>query len=265
MYFRNIPKIRDSDILLVTYPGSGTTWLANILCELGLPYIDGYTEELPELNTDTPAVFEARDRARTPALDILRSYRFRDTNSIRIIKTHLWPAYFETHRASKVILLVRDGRDSVVSYYHWRTAFSEEGEAGTLEQFLRRPGFNGVTPLIDWAKTYLDWISTPWVNHVHLIHLEDGKSFPESSVEKLLQFIGTQRTQSEILRASQASTFERMRAAEEHAICTNNHLNKRRIMRKGTSGQWKKEFSDADKMLIHGLPERALELLGYEP
>jgi hypothetical protein len=158
---------------------------------------------------------------------------------------------------------MRDGRDSVLSYYHWRTAFSEEGECGPFSEFLRRPGFNGETPLIDWALTYLSWISTKWVKDLHVIKLEDGKRSPVDEVEKLLKFIGVERTRPEIQRAAEASTFEKMRSDEEQAMSEHQSLSQGYIMRKGTSGQWRADFSRADKIQIEGLPSRTLELFGY--
>ncbi len=263
MYYKNIPRLKESDVLVVTYPGSGTTWLANVLCELGLPYIDGYTEELPENDGSMPTVLPDKSRARTPSLDRKRKARFDLRCDLRLIKTHLWPVYFEQFPVRKIVLMVRDGRDAVVSYYHWRMSFSEEGENGSFHEFLRRPGINGVPPLQDWSQTILGWWSQEWVKQLHVLKFEDCKRCPGYEIEKLLRFLGVSKTKKQIVDAVEGSTFERMRTDEENVCSGDSGQVQGYIMRRGTSGGWVNEFTHEDQYLLNGLPARTLELMGY--
>ena len=262
MYYANIPLLNDRDVLLVTYPGSGTTWLANVLSELQLPYVDGYTEKLLDKGSQATEIFEPLSRQRTPALG---PSKLGSESSFpgRIIKTHYWPTYFESSPINRIILLVRDGRDAVLSYYHWRLSFSEEGETGSFQEFLRRPGFNGVTPLHDWAQTIDLWQNAPFVRQICLLRLEVCKAEPLTEIERLLRFLEVERTADQICEAADRSTFEKMREAEERAVDKNPALGSGYIMRKGTAGQWRDTFSQADLELLEGKPSQVLVSLGY--
>lgn len=262
MYYANIPFTNADDVLFVTYPGSGTTWLANIMSELRLPYIDGYTEKLVgkyELNTE---ILESKDRKRTPGLE--KSFNNRpNLTPPRIIKTHLWPNYFEDFKVKNVILLVRDGRDSVLSYYKWRLSFSEEGETGTFSEFLRRPGFNGVLPLEDWALTINNWKNSIFVENILLLQFEESKAWPKIAIGKLLNFLKTTRSDNDINEAIRVSSYENMRKVEEEVLKNNPDLAKGMIMRNGSHGQWKEAFSTEDLKLLEGMPLSVLKELGY--
>ncbi len=261
MYYGNIKLLRPDDVLLVSYPGSGTTWLANILSELRLNYIDGYTENLISKDSWRTSVYDRLSRKRTPSVD--RNKELVRDRFPRIIKTHYWPEYFECSPPDKIILLIRDGRDSVLSYYNWRLTFSEEGERGSFSDFLRRPGFNGVPPLEDWAQTYLKWKNSSLKKPMLLIKLEEGKASPALHCRKILEFLRLTRSQATVRRACKNSEFEAMRKAELEALREEPQLGPGTIMRSGAGGQWKEAFSRGDLELISTSVRKTLAELGY--
>lgn len=264
MRSENIDLLTGDDILLVTYPGSGTTWLANVLSELSLPYIDGYDEKLTAKDSFVTELFPGRDQSRTPILRENAKRRVIDECG-RIIKTHLWPHHFSSVGPKRAIYLVRDGRDAVLSYYHWRLSFSEEGELGTFLDFLSRPGINNLPPLRDWAFTYLKWREFVHDENFCLVRFEDSKSDALMTVQKVLKFLGVTRNDKVLLEAIQNSTFERMQQTEAASIDGYKVGRDGLIMRSGQIGQWRRSFGKAEFQMLTPEVCALLVELGYSP
>lgn len=262
LHVENIARLRLGDVVVASYPGSGSTWLANVLEELSLDYVDGYTERL--VNT-------CRGREATPVNTTYRSriaaLRTRDQMGTRqlpgsiLLKTHFYPEAFEPSSLTKVILLVRDARDATISYYHWRLGFSEEGEHGSLSEFLARPGFNGTCPAQDWCAFNTAWLTND--SDVLTMRFEDTKSCPEAEVRRLTTFLGIQRSCEEIELAVSRSTFHVMRRHEQEATTASTG---NMIMRAGKIGSWRDELSTNDRRHFSATSvRRCLERFGYDP
>lgn len=262
MFFKNITLLNPDDILLVTYPGSGTTWLANVLGELGLNYIDGYTENLIDKFSSETFVFDPKAAKQDLNIKSAKSVR-PGIKCPRIIKTHLWPAYFESFPVKRAIFLVRDARDAVISYYYWRRSFSEEGEQESLQEFLRRPGFNGITPLEDWTQTVRLWMQAKMLHSYVLLKLEDSKLDPITSIRRVTDFIGVNPPLSEIEAVAESSSFSKMQAVESRARKETTNSNPGMVMRSGKAGQWIREFNSDDYRLISTDTRKLLTELGY--
>ena len=150
-----------------------------------------------------------------------------------------------------------------MSYYKWRLSFSEEGEIGAFSEFLRRPGFNGVPPLEDWALTIKNWENSIFVKNFLILQFEESKKNPEIAINKLLDFLKTARSKNDINEAIRLSSYENMRLVEEEAVKNNPDLSVGMIMRDGSHGQWKNSFSAEDLKLLEGLPFSVLKEYGY--
>jgi hypothetical protein len=110
---------RPDDVFIVTYPRSGTTWMQMILYQLTT---DG-SMDFPHINEYCPW-FERSSRC---------ADGFEGRPSPRLFKSHL--SYRQIPKgSSKYIYIARDGKDVVVSYYHFSRSHLEL--RGTFDEFL---------------------------------------------------------------------------------------------------------------------------------
>jgi len=113
--FRKDFKLRpESDIFIVTYPKSGTTWMQSILRTML------FTEDTPEWAKMPLA-------ERFPWVDFIPGMSVTDLEKLpdpRVIKCHnhtpqeMDDLIFKGNRKAKIIYMVRDPRDACVSLYH---------------------------------------------------------------------------------------------------------------------------------------------------
>jgi len=226
---RNAALLDDRTVVVPGYPGSGAALVGKLLAELGLDYFDPYTEDLRS------------DGSVAQPGDDLDGYRRRldpvpgagGDGGPRFVKTHRYPREFAAVPLRAVVLLVRDPRDAIHSYYQWRLGFSEEGERGSFAEFLARPGPDG-TPVQDWTAFNAAWSACPAPIST-VLRFEDLKSDPAAAMAKVLTTLGLAVDEARLAEACRRSSFDSMRAHED-AVAGGDS---RRIMRKGQVGEWR--------------------------
>nr|XP_034953264.1 amine sulfotransferase-like [Zootoca vivipara] len=122
-------EIRDSDVLLVTYPKSGTVWTVNIL---SLIYHEGHRNGMEHVNLV--------DRVVSLEYNI-RNVDYVSCPSPRLLASHL-PYYLVPkglrNKRAKVIYVVRNPKDVLVSYYHFSKAAVTLEEVEDFGIFMER-------------------------------------------------------------------------------------------------------------------------------
>lgn len=239
LHRRNNAMLTARDVLVPAYPGSGHAFLGNIMLELRLNYSDPYTElfDASGGSIAAPGFEDYRKRlAATAAVGDIPIPRA----SSRYVKTHLYPRDFMM-RPRGIVLLVRDPRDAIHSYYRWRLGFSEEGERGTFEEFLDRPGVNGVAPVVDWIQFAESWLAmSKDIEQFTVIRFEDLKSDGVEALQKTLRNFAPEVDPANVKRAIEASSFNVMLA---HETRNSGENDLRRIMRRGKVEEWREWFS----------------------
>ena len=245
---QNIARMADGVVAIPSYPGAGAALLGNMLLELGLNYFDPYTEVLRPDGSTAPLAERLAYRAR-----LAGSFR-RDQNEEQppaqptlYCKTHLYPDDFRRVALGGIVVLTRDPRDAIYSYYNWRLGFSEEGERGSFEEFLQRGALPGRPPVKDWVEFYQSWLEAGATHPVRAtVRFEDLKTAPVQTVAQLLQTLSISRTEQEIERAVEQSSFERMRQHEDRVAADDPEANtQRRIMRRGKIDEWQEWYGGA--------------------
>jgi Sulfotransferase domain len=260
----NIGMLRGGDVLVASYPGSGAALLGNVLLELGLWYADPYTEILSPDGTAGPAPERAAYRRRLAATTRRDAATARPApGGVRFVKTHLLPRAFGRPGEYRVILLVRDPRDAIFSYYNWRLGFSEEGESRSFEEFLRDHGSSGIRPIADWTRFYTLWREYPRApDMLDLVTFEALKSTPVAALRELMRALGIPRSRADLAAAAERSSFEAMRRHEDRAAPERASA---RIMRRGTPGEWRDWYTGGLASCFKGRQFRLLaHALGYE-
>lgn len=241
LHRQNIARLHGPHVIVASYPGAGAAYLGNLLLCLGQHYIDPYTEELDDMGRARPAAQRVEYRRRLAAAahhdvahsDAARTGAARATTSTRFVKSHLTPAEFP--RPQPVVLLVRDPRDTLHSYFHWRRGFSEEGENRALIDFLTSDRPLGSPPPDHWADFHHQWC-TAWPTYPTVVTFEDLKRTPETTITTLFTALDLRQPERDELRqAIAASSFTAMRRHED----TVAGGDPRRIMRRGEPGEWR--------------------------
>lgn len=232
---------RDDDLFVVTYPKNGTTWTQQIVYCL--------------LNDGQPTK-EAQDLfKKSPFLEVSGTSCLlnRDDTRVTSIKSHLPYDLMPKNVKSKYIVVMRNPKDTVVSFYHHTKGLRSlyDFEKGSFDDYFELFMEGGV----DYGD-YFDWILS-WLPHqndsnVCLLTYERMKSHPEESIKKLASFIGLgdKVNDSEFLdKVIHASSVKTMRQLMNPSFRT-FYLNKENgdletkkdafhFVRKGVVNDWK--------------------------
>jgi len=246
LYRRNIRRLGDEDVILASYGGSGQAIVGNVLQELGLNYVDPYSEILRPDGTSVPAVEHAGFRTRFAATherDTAGRRREDRPRRPRFAKTHHFPEEFGGRAFRAVWIVVRDPRDALFSWYKWRARFAEESwdrVDGSFEDFLRRPDATGRLPVEDWCSYYLEWTARAERSRAAaVLRFEDLKLDGVETLRRALRSVGLAPGDEELRRALERSSFEAMRAHED-AVAGSDRSRpaQARMMRRGKVDGW---------------------------
>ncbi|HTD68312.1 MAG TPA: sulfotransferase domain-containing protein [Candidatus Limnocylindria bacterium] len=241
---------RPDDVVIVSYPKSGSTWLRFILASLvgeSAAADAGGEVDFARMHVLVPEI------ARTA---VEAGIDFDTLPAPRLMRTH--SAYAPA--ASNVVYLLRDGRDVLISYYHHFRKF--DGFEGGFSDFLRSDKRR-----TEWADHVQGWIfDNPLAKPFCLIRYEDMLRDPFAEVKKIAQFSGLKNSDEHIRRATEQASFENMRRVEEvkgmpYYKPKNTEM---RFIRQGKSGGWKDVFTEEDKAFFKQHFGAALIKCGYE-
>jgi hypothetical protein len=231
--------IHNDDIFITSYPKSGNTWLRFLLANIlkrNDEEIDFHTvhEYIPEVGKQEE-IIKALKRP-------------------RIMKSHA--PYVSEY--PKVIYLIRDGRDIYVSYYHHR--LKQLPPDCTFRQFLERQDHYPST----WGEHVESWISAGDTSKILLVKYEDLVHDCNKELKRILNFIGINRSQSQLKSATKASCFENMQRIEREKGRLFRRGGPDIFMRRGKTGDWKDYFKQEEKIIFKAREGQFLVKLGYE-
>ncbi|XP_062817741.1 sulfotransferase 2B1 [Anolis carolinensis] len=231
----NFP-FRPSDVLLVTYPKSGTTWMQEILTFI-------HSEGDPEPAKTTP------NWARLPWLEHLYNGTLAETPEPRLLTTHLpYPALAEALAKAKpkVIYLARNPKDVAVSYYHFCQMANFFPDPGSFEEFVQK-FLDGTVHYGSWFEHVKGWLSCQEESNISYFTYEELHQDLEGCVERLCAFLGisVKPELAEAVRTHCSFASMRENAMVNTTLIPKEILDpsKGQFMRKGIAGDWKNHFS----------------------
>jgi hypothetical protein len=244
-YRHNLTQLGTEDVIVANMGGSGQSLIGNILHELGLNYVDGYTEVLRADGSTEVAHEHAGYRRHLATLH--RKDTAADGQSLRLwprfVKTHHPPVVFDHATYGPIWLLVRDPRDTIYALYRWRASFGEEEwdqVPDTFEEFLRGQGDFSRSPIEDWVAFHTAWLDRAQTHGDHtILRFEDLKQRPVEVVSAALRGVGVSLPDAVVRAAVEASSFERMRAHEDQmATGQVEDAERPRMIRAGKINGW---------------------------
>jgi hypothetical protein len=232
--------MKPDDILLVSFPRSGNTWIRFILCN----YLN-----LLEMN-EKEVDFHVLDRT-MPELgknNLLKEWPY--SSIPRIIKSHQPYRSFMFFRPKQTIYIIRDPRDVVISYYYYVKSRKMNVFSGDLKMFIRHPKFG-------LEATILHYVS--WKNHIsYLLRYEELKNNQQHFLKEVFTMIGAEFDENVMVKAIELSSFENIKEAQNKTGISGKKRfeDDFQFARKGVSSQWLDHFNQQDIILYAELCER---------
>ena len=231
-----------TDSYIVSFPRSGSTWLRTILAGI--------------INPDAGHEFEVFNRI-LPGVSGRRLPLVWSLQHPRIIHSH---TTFRT-AIPKAVYVLRDGRDSLVSFYHYSTT---------------RNGIN--MPFETWFNLYCRrWYGPRWHDHVEgwltrgteklggalmVLRFEDLKADPVNRVQQVTDFLGLRASQQAIQRAVEMASLDQVRKREARLFGDLSNDNQS-FYRGGGTGQYQHYLQGHLYDEFIRISTRALSLAGY--
>ncbi|XP_061159604.1 cytosolic sulfotransferase 3-like [Syngnathus typhle] len=236
-------KAKPDDIVIATYPKSGTTWVCYLLDRLFF----GKTK--PEIETSLPLYM------RVPFLELCipgypkgKDLADQLTITPRLIKTHLpvqlVPETFWENNC-KTVYVARNPKDVAVSFFHFSRMNSIHPSPGDWDGFLQR-FMEGKLTYGAWHQHVVGWWEKKQTYpNLHYIFYEDLTENVGREIDKLCTFLGLSVSAEEKESIMTAVQFENMRD-NKLTNFTNAPLMNLKVspfMRKGKVGDWRNHFT----------------------
>ena len=246
--------VRPDDTFVVSYPRSGNTWTRFLIANLLHPHESVTFANIERLVPDAA----------------LQSSRYmRGIPSPRTIKTH---SYFDP-RYPRVIYIVRDPRDVVLSEYDLMRKFRNIGDTYPLERFIE-DFVAGTGPLISagwgtWGENVASWAFARGARPGFLLlRYEDMKEHPEQELTRIAKFLGIDASHELLQTTLERSSADRMREMEKAQgndwVSTKDKRSDIPFIRTAAAGGWKTKLRPESVAEIESAWGNVMVQLGYE-
>ncbi|XP_068611867.1 amine sulfotransferase-like [Brachionichthys hirsutus] len=247
-------EIRGSDVFLVTYPKSGTIWTQQII--ISIYEFDGGLSKYPTNMGKMPWL---------EYIDNRENYHLRP--SPRLFACHLTPEFMPPgleDKKPKIIYVIRNPKDIIVSYYHFCQIYNFLDTPESLEDFFE-DFMKGKVGSASWFDHVKKWKSKSDQYDILYLTYEDMIVDLKTAVIKICTFLGKNLSEADVEKVVEKSTFKNMK---EDPKANYKFLTsvKGDFIRKGQIGDWKNYLTVAqservDQLLQEKLRDSSLKFI----
>jgi len=250
---RDVPgpglTVNSDDTFLVSYPKSGNTWIRFLVANFVYP--------------EAGVTLLSADRL-IPNVDGQSKKYFKQMPRPRIIKSH----YPFQHAYKRVIYVVRDPRDVVLSQYHYQIKRGVLPVGAPIEPFVTRFLAGEVCPYGSWGENVSSWLAARRKNpDFVLIRYEDLLRQTGAELARMAELLKIEPTPDRIALAVERSTADRMRQLEKAEgsqwASTKGTRQDMSFIRAAKDRQWKTALPQDCVAQIENAWGEGMESLGY--
>lgn len=244
--------VRPDDTFIVSYPRSGNTWTRFLVANL--------------LHPDEAATFANIERW-VPDSEAQSSRYMRGIPSPRTIKSH---SYFDP-RYPRVIYIVRDPRDVVLSYYDFSRKYRQIEDSYPLDRYVS-DFVNG--RLISsawgtWGENVASWVFARGARPGFLLlRYEDMTVHTERELARLARFFEIEPISERLATVMERSSADRMRELEKTQgkdwVSTKDKRSDIPFIRNAAVGGWKDHLKLEAVAEIESAWGNIMTQLGYD-
>ncbi|XP_074476772.1 sulfotransferase 2B1-like isoform X2 [Sebastes fasciatus] len=250
---------RPDDIIIVTYPKSGTTWMQEIVPLIVSGGDPASVETLP--NWD-----------RAPWLEETQAclLNLEERPSPRLLTTHFQynmmpPSFFEVK--PKVINVVRNPKDVLTSSFHYYGMASHLVNQGSKSEFLHK-FLDGKVVYGTWFDHVKSWLNAEDTEHVMHMSYEEMIMDLKDSVARIAQFLQKSLDAEVIEKIAHRCLFKNMKQNNmsnySTVPCESMDQTKSEFLRKGIAGDWKNHLTVAEAEYFDSVYEDKMKDVKYE-
>lgn len=231
-----ITEFSKDDVFIVGYPKSGNTWFQNII-------------------TDIVYGVNAAQAPDSLVQDLVPDIHYK-----RYYKRYRTPMFFKSHHLpraeyKRVVYLLRDGRDVMVSQFHHINALRDRN----IDFLKLVQNDDNILFPCKWHEHVEAWLSNPYNAEMIVVRYEELCEKPVEQLQNLCQFIRVEVDEFSLEKTVQQTSFDKMRHKEAQWGWNNPIWPKNKFfVRRGKIGSYEDEMppevldsflKDADKTL----------------
>jgi hypothetical protein len=220
---RRIGDYEAEDLFIIGFPKSGHTWMQNLVAQ---------------------ALFGSDSE---PDLPKPISQLVPDIHYVKFFERIQSPMFFKAHALpqpefKRVIYLLRDGRDVMVSYWHFLQA-TQKRELDFLTTVTKAEGF---FPPCKWHEHVQQWLANPFDAQLLTVRYDELKRNGVAELRRIFAFAGIERTNAQLEHAVAQSSFDNMQQREKKFGRSNPNWPKDKLfVRRGETGSYRDEMPEA--------------------
>lgn len=254
-FYANLRKFYKSYALIISVPKSGRTWLRFIISKVfsdfyGVPQMLDIVK-MKKSNKDIPEIIFSHEGS-----DFYSNF-----NKQKEVVLN-----FSKYKNKRIIFLVRDPRDIIVSYYY-QIKYRENKFQGSITEFIRSEDF-GIVRIIDFLNEWA--LNRNCIKNLKFIKYEDMLKNTQLVIEDLFAFLDLKIDKDIIKSAVEYSSFSNMRKIEKESNFLDERIQARDKnnqdsykVRKGKSGNYKEELKYDDINYVNRKMEDLNDFFGY--
>jgi len=253
-------QFKENDVLIVSFPKTGTNWAANFLKRL--LYTD---EEMSAYEAISLAwwAFEMAVKEKFEIIDALPLKR-------RVFITHLNGNVLNKENLKKqnvkIIYMLRNPKDQIVSQFNFFSKLMKEQPDTNPMKKLVSGGWNGFFPHalggdfpVDGKKPpakskysdhILSWLPKEGDDNIQMVYYEDLKEDFSSELKKIAKFLGVEVDEAKLAQIQGGSSIESMRKEYQSKKNIMPGAAQGALVNKGAVGDWKNHLSDEQSAAI---------------